>query len=539
MATDITPDERRLLEQVSDAIRTRRLNQGAALAEQALAGGLRHPLLFNARGLWLSEIGRHREALEAMAQARALAPPSAAIESAIGQCLMKLDRPDDAAQAFAAAAALDPASPVLLSRLAWAREAAGDLAGAETAYRGALALKPDIPDALGRLAFLRARRGDLAAATELAARCLALQPRNPAAQLALASAELRSGAHDAAETRLNAFLNDVHPGSTDRYLALSLLADVFDARNDTDNAFGAYSAANEDFARVHAVRFGGARLLDTVASLEAYLSDHPEAARFPAAASDAPSHIFLIGFLRSGTTLMEQILASHPAVATLEERDTLADAVRAFLAEPEDLAKLARAGEEEKAQFRARYWQRVRHFGVEPKGKVFVDKTPINTIKLPLIAGLFPSAKILFALRDPRDVVLSCFRRPFGINPTTYELLELERAARFYDAVMRLYVLYRHRLALDLFELRHEALVADFEGQMRAVCAFIGIAWDDAMRDFAEQSKSRPITTPSAAQVAQGLNREGIGQWRRYARQMAPVLPILKPWVEHFGYPPD
>ena len=84
------------------------------------------------------------------------------------------------------------------------------------------------------------------------------------------------------------------------------------------------------------------------------------------------------------------------------------------------------------------YWSRVRAFGVEPRGKVFIDKMPLASVQLPVVAKLFPSARILFALRDPRDVVLSCFRRRFGMNPAMYQLLTLEGAAAFYDAVMRL-----------------------------------------------------------------------------------------------------
>jgi hypothetical protein len=133
--------------------------------------------------------------------------------------------------------------------------------------------------------------------------------------------------------------------------------------------------------------------------------------------------------------------------------------------------------------------------------------------------------------------VLSCFRRQFGINPTTYEFLTLEGAARFYGAVMQLAMLYRAALPVDLHEVRYETLVEDFEGQLRAVCEFLGLRWDENMLRFAERSKLDAITTVSASQIARGLNREGIGQWRRYAAPLAPVLPILQPWVERFGYP--
>ncbi len=106
------------------------------------------------------------------------------------------------------------------------------------------------------------------------------------------------------------------------------------------------------------------------------------------------------------------------------------------------------------------------------KGKVFVDKQPLNTVKLPLIAKLFPNAKIIFALRDPRDVVFSCFRRHFKVNATMFEFLNLTDSARFYAAIMALAEVLRDKLPLNLFEHRYEDMVVDFETRVRAGVRF-------------------------------------------------------------------
>jgi hypothetical protein len=103
---------------------------------------------------------------------------------------------------------------------------------------------------------------------------------------------------------------------------------------------------------------------------------------------------------------------------------------------------------------------------------------------------------------------------------------------------MRLSELYRELLPISQHIVRYEDLVEDFEGTARAACGFIGLEWDDMMRDFAVIARSRGISTPSSAQVVRGLNREGQGAWRRYRQQMEPVLPLLQPWVERFGYEP-
>jgi hypothetical protein len=197
---------------------------------------------------------------------------------------------------------------------------------------------------------------------------------------------------------------------------------------------------------------------------------------------------------------------------------------------------LARADESQLQALRAAYWERVRKTGVDVEGKTFVDKHPLNTLKLPLIARLFPHAKILFACRDPRDVVLSCFRRRFKMNPAMYELLTLQGGAAFYDAVMGFADQARSSLGLDWRMVRYETLVTDLTQEMRAICGFLGLEWADGMGDFAARVQAREHATPSTAQLARGLDRSGMEQWRNYLEPLRPILPVLQPWVERFGY---
>ena len=161
-------------------------------------------------------------------------------------------------------------------------------------------------------------------------------------------------------------------------------------------------------------------------------------------------HAFLLGFPRSGTTLLEQALAGHPNVVALEEAPTLAEAYDAFLADAAGLARLARLTPAEADHWRAVYWREVAAHGVDPRGRVFLDKAPAGTLYLPLIAKLFPDAKLLFAIRDPRDVVLSCLRSSFQMNALTYAFTDLTEAARCYAACMDLADVYRRVLPISL-----------------------------------------------------------------------------------------
>jgi hypothetical protein len=142
---------------------------------------------------------------------------------------------------------------------------------------------------------------------------------------------------------------------------------------------------------------------------------------------------------------------------------------------------------------------------------------------------------VLFARRDPRDIILSCFRHRFQMTDPVFQMLTLEGTAALYDATMEMVEASEAAFGLFTHPVQLEALIADFDGETKAVCDFIGIAWDEGMRDFAAGVRARGVFTPSAPQLAQGLNAQGVGKWRDYAAELAPVLDLLAPWVARFG----
>jgi len=541
--TTLAPSHRKLLDDVGTAMRARDARRAAALAQEGLTSGFRHPLLLKARAIGYVEQGMHEAALADFRLAAELSLPEAAIQGAIGASLVKLARYDEAIEAYRAAVALQPNSAALQCRLGQAYEMVQDLVKARQSHLRALEFAPDNAEVLGRLAFLAARSGSWDDARAYAERALASDGSHFTAHLVIATADTEEGAYDAAEQRLLMLLADQNMSSNNRFLAVGRLGDLRDRQNRFVEAMAAFAASKVECRKLYPARLtpDGLTLSETVALMTTHFERMPSLSapeKIPAS-SGAATHFFLLGFPRSGTTLLEQVLANNPHIVTLEERDPARDAVLAFMPKSRRLRALAEASEETLDEHRKRYWQNVRKLGVEPANRIFVDKGPIYTVNIPVLTRLFPQAKFVFAIRDPRDVVFSCFRRRFGVNPTSYEFLTLEGTARFYAAVMRLAEIYREKIALDVFEVRHEALVDDFDGQTRALCDFMGLAWDEAMRRFSERSKIGAISTVSGSQIARGLNREGFGQWRRYAEQMAPILPILQPWVEKFGYSPE
>ena len=356
----------------------------------------------------------------------------------------------------------------------------------------------------------------------------------------MALAEIDRGDAAAAEQRLKPLIADADLTRAGRAVLLGILGDALDEQDRCSEAFAACAAANAELRAIHASRFAEKPgLADMLDRLIDWVGETPaESWNSESGSPEQPvqAHVFLIGFYRSGTTLLEQILARHPQVATIEERDLLAEAGERTLTSAEAVGRLSGLDGQDAETARGSYWQRVRELRVPLEGKVFVDKHPLNTVKLPLIRKLFPAAKIVFALRDPRDVVLSCFRRHFEINTAMYELLTLEGAAQLYDRTMAFAGLCRERMDFEIFDIRYENLLSDFEGSLRPLCAFLDIPYSDAMKGFAAGAATRDIRSPSAAQVRRELSADTAGRWRSYEAELAPVLPLLDRWVKRYGY---
>jgi tetratricopeptide (TPR) repeat protein len=458
-------------------------DEAGVMAEAALMDGLEHPLLLNIAALRLEMQGRVDDAERLLQRAVAMAPRDLGARNALGLCLLRLERPADAQVQFDALIALDSKLPFAHASRGNCLAALGVVDAAAASYRRALELDAGQGIALAGLARIESSRGMYGEARQWAERALAALPGLPDAVMSLAAAELGERETQRAELRLRALLTESLLSPMERAHATGLLGDVLDAMSLPAEAFAAYSSCNQQLQRVFAGRFSeppGAldyarsltQYFERAASTRGVVLRRPESSPSAGSAPASSGHVFVLGFPRSGTTLLEVVLEGHPNVASLEGNELLIDAVREFMRRPADLDRLMAADEASLEPLRAAYWRLVAGAGIDVAGKMFVDKDPFNTLKLPLIARLFPQAKILFACRDPRDVVLSCFRHRFHMSAPIYELLTLLGAARYYDAVMALAVQLTASLGLTMCLVRHEDVVTEFNREMKRVCAY-------------------------------------------------------------------
>jgi tetratricopeptide (TPR) repeat protein len=250
----------------------------------------------------------------------------------------------------------------------------------------------------------------------------------------------------------------------------------------------------------------------------------------------------LTGFPRSGTTLLEQVLDAHPGVVSSEERDYVG-------AELYYDVRIRRGGEplvdalegfpeESLARHRQRYFQGMEYLLGESVGdRLHLDKNPAYNLILPWVLRLFPATRILTAIRDPRDVVLSCYLRYLPLNAVSVRFLDPRRTAERYALDMSAWLKIRELVPVPWREIRYEDAVADLAGVARMALETLGLPWDETVLGYRRRlQESKHVNSPSYEAVAQPVHAQAIGRWRNYAQILEPALPILEPFVRAFGY---
>lgn len=434
----------------------------------------------------------------ALAELRNLArkdPSDANLWVAIGHVERLLDRPDESLAAIEQALQCDEFNADALVALAEAVEQRNDLERFESAVTRIAKLRRPVEKLSLLQAKLAYRHGDYRQALDLA----------------------RST-----------------PPSADAGTRAQLIGQCLDRLGDPQGAFEAFVDMNREDALTGSFTARAAEecrasladrlLLLTREWIAGWQSAVPFSGREPA---------FLVGFPRSGTTLLDTLLMGHPDIAVAEEEPMLArvgDLVR-------DLSKLAKMQAAEIDKLRTQYFtEAARHVGHAPD-RLLIDKNPLAMGSMAIIHRLFPTAPIIFMERHPCDVVLSCFMTRFQPTGLGANFLALRDTAILYDEMMQLWTKSDALLPLRTHRVRYERLVEDPEAELRPLAEFLGLDWMPELLDHrATAGKRRFIKTPSYAQVTEPVNKKPVDRWVRYRGLLDPVLPILQPWAERMDY---
>lgn len=529
------------LEAALAALRAGRPAEAESLCRRVLKARPQHVDAQRVLAEALQMQGRTEGAILALRAALRARPDHGPVRQMLARRLMEDGRPEEAGELWREAARLAPQHAEAHMIHAEYLLASGNAADARAAYERVLELAPSHAPARLRIAQLHARLGEHDAARQRFEALLACEDTGVAGEAAAALAELdrRAGDARAGVERLRPWAGraDLPPaavGAIHTQLGLAL-----DALGETGEAFTSFERAQRALAPDAGATAQACAQVDRVLDdLRAWTT--PERVAAWASPPDAPRPsppVFLVGFPRAGTTLLEQMLGAHPALSPSDERPAIQPVrggmVERFGVRPEFPAMLDDLKPNHLRQARKDYLQRMARGRRGETGRV-LDKQPLNTPDLVVVRRLFPESPVLFVVRDPRDTVLSCFMQHFSRGLP--HLFDLHKTAELYARLMALAMTYRDTLGLAWHEVRYESLVTAPEPVLRAALEHLGEAWDDAVLRSHEAAHRRYVSTPTYADVQQPVYTRAIGRWRRYERELAPVMDTLAPWVQAFGY---
>ncbi len=248
-----------------------------------------------------------------------------------------------------------------------------------------------------------------------------------------------------------------------------------------------------------------------------------------------PAPVFLVGFPRSGTTLLDTMLMGHPSIEVLEEEPTLHEAYRLL-----NYDNLPVATDEHIQAARDAYFETAASFTPLKPGNLLVDKNPLAMNAVPFIRRLFPEARIILALRHPCDVLLSCFVTNFRMNDGMANFVNLDTAAELYDISFSYFERVQQLMPTPAHVVAYESVVDDRDRELRVLFEFLELDWHDAVLDHQATALGRGrIKTASYSQVVEPIYKRSAGRWHNYRRHLEPIFPVLRPWVEKFGYSLD
>ncbi len=503
-------------------------------------------------GYLLLESGKFPEARDALLTAHRLDPTSREARIYSAQTCVALDRRDLAEKLIAPWPTWHDLSDELTVDLAGLMTSAGTPDAGGQILESLLQRSPGNLRAMANLVFLYERINRLDEARALLEK---LPPpetvTDPKLQYDVISANATFALREKDPTRARELLQrliDIFEASPAAKLTpwrsgdmYSSMAKMYDKEGNIDAAMQALALSHE--RQLTLARQAVPELLAPDAPplyLGMQLVDDELRAKWPEypAPSMLESPIFVVGFPRSGTTMLEQMLDAHPQLQSMDERaflSNLLDMLSDFGCEyPKDLHKLT---EQQCEALRQNYWAATKQVAPRKEGQRLVDKNPLQMLRLPLINRLFPNAPIIMALRHPCDSILSNYMQHFTSNSFAVLCSSLERLAQGYVNAMNAWVYHDKVLKPHVIHSRYEDLLDDFPGNIRRIADFLQLDDASPMSRFDQHARDKGfISTPSYSQVIEPPNKKAVGRWRRYHRYFEPVLPILEPMMKHWGY---
>jgi tetratricopeptide (TPR) repeat protein len=522
--------------------------EGVSVAAEML---VRRMVTFNPNNVWATQeltlvLFGKRNLADAEVHARnavRIAPADPQSHNLMGMILTEANRPQVGEYHYRRALELlSERPPILLANLAWNLKNQGRVAEARALYEESVALDSAILQTWLGWARMEETDREFTRAHALLDEAERVAPGNPSILLHRAILLGRTKQYDAALSMLERLEREGGGLGTEEWLEKGRLLDKMGRFDEAFAAFVEGKRMNiEQGAQVYLDEYAN----DLIERLKRYFTaGRLQIVPRATPVQSGPRPVFIVGFPRSGTTMVEQILSAHPLISAGDELPFVNELtglmprmLNSPLMYPEALADLWMGDQREGLDnLRDYYLQRVRRLGLMERGAAwFTDKMPLNETHLGLIALLFPDAPVIHMLRHPLDVVLSMFSN--HLTHGFYCANELETAARHYVRIAELVEHYRTEMTLRMMTMRYEDVIDHQEANVKRMLDFVGVEFDRRCLNFHENR--RYARTASYAQVTEKLYGSSRFRYRRYLKHLAPVIPILEPMIERLGYTID
>ena len=497
-----------------------------------------HPFAWKALAVVLKLTGRLNESLVANQKSAQLNPEDAEIHNNLSITFQELSRFDESEASCRQAITLKPDYAEAHYNLGNTLKELGRLDEAETSYRQAITLKPDYADAYLNLCELLEKTNKVDEAL--------LVIKNAKVKVVEKKADFlfyevlilfREKDYEKVEELIKKISKD-KLSEEKKSSFMKLKADWHHYKRDYSAAYEEFKSMNEHVKDSHEYKkqksenyFNHQR--ETLFQIKKLQQQKLYKSAIK------PKWIqptFLIGFPRSGTTLLDTILRTHSDIDVAEELPMLKK-MNESLGYVSNISMIENIDNKTAEIASSFYLEELKKYIEVGKKKIVIDKLPLNILQLPLINQIFPNAKFILALRHPLDCVLSCWMQNFKLNHAMANMVDLDRIVDFYCTTMEILKFSQERYSLDIHRIHYEKLVLEFEGNVSKLLTFLNLKWEKGLINYQKTALARDrIYTPSYSQVVKPIYSQASFRWKYYEEHLEPYKSQLAPWIQEYGY---
>ena len=517
-------------------------NNNLAKAEKHLNEAIKiepkNPYALNNLASILIRLGKNHESIKYSKNAINLKQDFSLAYNNLGLAQQNLSKFDDAKKNFLKAIDNEKTNVFPYYNLARLYETLDDLKNSELYYLKSIEINSKFFSSYNNIMNLYERTNEDNKLLSIIERSEKIFTNNFSIKLFKGKLQFKSKLYNEAVSNLKSFNFDKNNFSKES-IRCNILANSYDGISKFNEAFKYFNLANKINLEINKYKVNKDRYIKIIENRTNYFKNNNfENWKKNNFIDNEKDPIFIIGFPRSGTTLLKTILNSHPNIEVIEEKPIINKFIGVLDKEiNSDLSNLKELNKEQLEKMNVLYFDILKNYKKKDKQKIYIDKMPLNIIYVGEIFRIFPNAKFILAIRHPCDCILSSFMQNFLLNDAMANFTDLESTSKFYNQVMILWQQYLKKLKIKYHLVKYEDLVIDFEKSVYNLLNFLNLEWSDNVKKFYESEKNQEkISTPSYNQVNKTIYSKSIGRWKNYKKEFDQVFHIIEPWIKNYNY---